>query len=334
MINGIHVIPTVLASFLASLVEFVEALTVVLAVGSVRGWKPALSGTLSALATLLVLVLLLGRSLALVPLFLLQTGIGLLLLLFGLRWLRKAILRASGAIALHDEDQTFANESASLLSRAPASGRWDRMAFATAYKIVMLEGLEVVFIVIALGSSAGLIVPAAAGAATALGCVTLLGFALHRPLSRIPENTLKFAVGILLSAFGTFWVGEGVGVAWPAQDWSLLALAAIYLLTGSGLVFWFGRRAYPAPVVSRPMPLKPRRPLLARLFKELVSLFIDDGWLALGAVAWVALCTLGLRVLHPVAVVEALEFTAGLGAILSISAARGARHAADARITL
>jgi uncharacterized membrane protein len=334
MINGIHVVPTVLASFLASLVECVEALTVVLAVGSVRGWKPALSGTLGALLTLLVLVFLLGRSLALIPLFLLQTGIGLLLLLFGMRWLRKAILRASGAIALHDESETFAQETASLRARAPTDGRWDRMAFATAYKIVMLEGIEVVFIVIALGASAALIVPAAAGAAAALGCVTLLGFALHRPLAKIPENTLKFAVGILLSAFGTFWVGEGVGVAWPAQDWSLLALVVIYLLTGSGLVFRFGRRAYPAPVVSRSLPLQPRRRVMARLFKELASLFVDDGWLALGAVAWVALFTLGLRVLRLGAVLEALEFTAGLGAILSFSAARGARHASDPLITL
>ena len=334
MINGIHVVPTVLASFLASLVEFVEALTVVLAVGSVRGWKPALSGTMSALLTLVVLILLLGRSLALIPLFVLQTGVGLLLLLFGLRWLRKALLRASGVIPLHDEDATFAKETASLLSHAPAGGRWDRMAFATAYKIVMLEGLEVVFIVIALGSSAGLIVPAAVGAATALACVTLLGFALHRPLSKIPENTLKFAVGILLSAFGTFWVGEGVGVAWPAQDWSLLGLVAIYLLTGIGLVVLFGHHAYAAPVVSRSLPPQPRRHLITGLVKELVSLFVDDGWLAIGAVAWVALFTLGLRVLHVRAVLEALEFTAGLGAILSFSAARGARHAAAARITL
>jgi hypothetical protein len=172
------------------------------------------------------------------------------------------------------------------------------------------------------------------GAASALGCVTLLGFALHRPLSRIPENTLKFAVGVLLSAFGTFWVGEGVGVAWPAQDWSLLALAVIYLLTGSGLVLMFRGHAYPPPVVSGSTPLQPRRRLISRLLQELVSLFVDDGWLALGAVAWVALFTLGLRVLRPAPVLEALEFTAGLGAILCFSAARGVRGASDAPGTL
>src|ERR1700733_4915345 len=141
MINVVQVMPTVLASFMASLVEFVEALTVVLAVGSVRGWKATLGGTAAALLTLVVLVLLLGRSLALVPIFLLQAGIGVLLLLFGLRWLRKAILRAAGALPLHDEDEAFEKEAASLRLRGPAGQRWDRVAFATAYKIVMLEGI-------------------------------------------------------------------------------------------------------------------------------------------------------------------------------------------------
>jgi uncharacterized membrane protein len=323
MINDVHVIPTVLASFLASLVECVEALTVVLAVGSIRGWKPALGGTVGALLTLVVLVLLLGSSLKLMPLFLLQTGIGVLLLLFGLRWLRKAILRASGAIPLHDEDEAFAKETASIQSRAPAAGRWDRVAFATAYKIVMLEGIEVVFIVIALGSSATLIVPAVAGAAAALGCVTLLGFALHRPLSKIPENTLKLAVGILLSAFGTFWIGEGIGLAWPAGDASLLALVAIYLLTGGGLILVFRRHADRGPAVRRSPPPQPRRPLIGRWSKEFLSMFIDDGRLAIGTVAWVALSALALRVLPSADAADAWGFTAGLGVVLSLSAAHG-----------
>ena len=323
MINDVHVIPTVLASFLASLVECVEALTVVLAVGSIRGWKSTLSGTVGALLTLVVLVLLLGSSLTLIPLFLLQTGIGLLLLLFGLRWLRKAILRASGAIPLHDEDEAFAKETASLQSRAPAAGRWDRLAFATAYKIVMLEGIEVVFIVIALGSSATLIAPAAAGAAAALGCVTLLGFALHRPLSKIPENTLKLAVGVLLSAFGTFWVGEGIGLAWPARDGSLLALVAIYLLTGGGLIFVSRRSLDRALPVRRSPPPQPGDPLIVRWSKEILSMFIDDGRLAIGTVAWVALSTLALRVLPSADAAEAWGFAAGLGVVLSLSTAHG-----------
>ncbi len=321
MINDVHVIPTVLASFLASLVECVEALTVVLAVGSIRGWKSALGGTVAALLTLVVLILLLGSSLTLMPLFLLQTGIGLLLLLFGLRWLRKAILRACGAIPLHDEDEAFAKETASLRSRVPAAGRWDRVAFATAYKIVMLEGVEVVFIVIALGSSASLLVPAAAGAAAAAVCVILLGFALHRPLSSIPENTLKLTVGILLSAFGTFWVGEGIGLAWPGHDGSLLALVAIYLLTGLGLILVFRRHAERAMPVGSSSPRRRREPVIARWSKEILSMFIDDGRLAIGIVTWVALSALAVRVLPLANAAQAWGFTAGLSVVLSLSAA-------------
>jgi Ca2+/H+ antiporter, TMEM165/GDT1 family len=322
MINVVQVMPTVLASFMASLVEFVEALTVVLAVGSVRGWKATLGGTAGALLTLVVLVVLLGRSLALVPIFLLQVGIGVLLLLFGLRWLRKAILRAAGALPLHDEDKAFEKETASLRLRVPADHRWDRVAFATAYKIVMLEGIEVVFIVIALGSSAAFILPAAVGAAGALGCVVLLGLALHRPLSTIPENTLKFAVGILLTAFGTFWVGEGIGVTWPTRDGSVLALIVIYLLIGSSLVFLFRRRADTAFAARHSISPQARRNLISRLSSELISLFIDDGWLASGTVAWVALFALALRVLPHAGALSAFGFTVGLGAILSISGAR------------
>jgi uncharacterized membrane protein len=258
MFDVAQVMPTMLASFMASLVEFVEALTVVLAVGSVRGWRSALSGTMTALLTLIVLILSLGRSLRLVPIFLLQVGIGLLLLLFGLRWLRKAILRSAGAIPLHDEDQAFEKETAKLRSSAPAGVRWDPAAFATAYKIVMLEGIEVVFIVVALGSRGSLIMPAAIGAAAALASVVLLGIAIHRPLSRVPENTLKFAVAILLSAFGTFWVGEGIGVAWPAQDWSLLALVFTYLITGRLLVVLFRKLSPTAKVAVTQHSIPPR----------------------------------------------------------------------------
>jgi len=196
MVSIVHVLPTALASFMASLVECVEALTAVLAVGSVRGWKSALGRyrerTSHAHRACVASRALIGTG-SDIPA---ASGVGLLLLLFGLRWLRKAILRSSGAIPLHDEDQAFAKETATLRLSKLADGQWDRVAIATAYKIVMLEGIEVVFIVIALGSSAALILPAVAGAAAALGCVALLGLALHRPLSKIPENTLKFAVGV------------------------------------------------------------------------------------------------------------------------------------------
>jgi uncharacterized membrane protein len=228
--NWAHTGPSILASFLASLVECVEALTVVLAVGSVRGWRSALVGSAAAIGILLLLIAGLGRALTRVPLHGLQVVVGGLLLLFGLRWLRKAILRSAGQIPLHDEEAAFAKNSASLRS-LPGAGRWDRIAFAAAFQIVMLEGTEVVFIVVAVGAGgAGLLLPASLGAVAALFVVLGFGFALHRPLSNVPENTLKFVVGVLLSAFGTFWLGEGAHMIWPAGDWSILGLVLGYFL--------------------------------------------------------------------------------------------------------
>lgn len=318
--------PILLASFMASLVECVEALTVVLAVGAVRGWRSALGGTAGALVTLLVLVLLLGRSLASFPIAALQIGIGLLLLLFGLRWLRKAILRASGVIPLHDEEQAFAKESATLRVSLPAGGRiFDQIAFATAYKIVMLEGIEVVFIVIAFGSNAGLLMPAALGAMAAFASVALLGLAVHKPLSRIPENALKFAVGILLSAFGTFWVGEGIGIAWRGGDLSLVALVAAYLVIGCAMAMVFRRRAGALAVASRAVSKHAKRSLLARVLAALVSMFIDDGLLALATGIWVALCALAVHLRLLTAPWQPSGLACGLVAILVISGARGAQ---------
>ena len=219
-----------LAAFLASLVEFVEALTVVLAVGTVRGWRPALVGTGLALAVLLGLVVVLGPALTHIPLDLVQLVVGTLLLLFGMRWLRKAILRAAGIIALHDEEAAYAHETQSLREYARnLSAGLDRVAVTAAFKIVMLEGIEVVFIVIAIGAAGQMLVPASIGALVALALVILLGVVVHRPLARVPENALKFGVGVLLSAFGTFWAGEGIGVVWPGGDSAILALIAGFL---------------------------------------------------------------------------------------------------------
>jgi uncharacterized membrane protein len=229
MIDWVHAGPSIAAAFLASLVEFIEALTVVLAVGVVRGWRPALLGTAFGLTVLFLLVIVLGPALARIPLDIVQLAVGTLLLLFGLRWLRKAILRAAGIIALHDEEAAFAAETDLLRQASGGGSEWDWLAIGAAFKIVMLEGIEVVFIVIAVGAAGGLLVPAGAGAIAALLVVVLLGIVLHRPLARIPENALKFAVGVLLCAFGAFWVGEGIGVAWPAADWSILALIAGFL---------------------------------------------------------------------------------------------------------
>jgi uncharacterized membrane protein len=229
-----HAWPAVLASFLASLVEFVEALTIVLAVGATRGWRSALIGAFAGAAILAVLVLAFGPALQRIPLHVLQIVIGVLLLLFGLRWLRKAILRAAGIIGLHDEEAIYAKQTKKLGQEgAIAPERLDGIAVATTLKAVLLEGLEVVFIVIATGAVGHLLVPAALGATAAGVLVIALGLAIHKPLTKVPENTLKYAVGLLLSSFGVFWLGEGLGIAWPGEDLSLVGLLAGFLVVSA-----------------------------------------------------------------------------------------------------
>lgn len=236
-IGWAHMGTSIVASFLASLVECVEALTVVLAVGSVRGWRSALIGSATAIAVLLVIIAALGNALTHIPLPIIQLVVGTLLLLFGLRWLRKAILRSAGIIPLHDEQAAFAKNSQAMRNLGSGHSTWDKVAFAAAFNITMLEGTEVVFIVIAIGAGrTGMLLPASLGAVAALIVVIALGLALHRPLARVPENTLKFTVGVLLSAFGTFWVGEGMHLAWPGADWSILALIAAYLVIALTMV--------------------------------------------------------------------------------------------------
>ena len=225
--------PAVMAAFLASLVEVVEAFTIGLAVATLRGWRSAALGTIAGLAVLAGIVLLLGPLLNRIPLHSLQLAIGILLLLFGMGWLRKASLRAAGIIPLHDEDAIFAAEAAQLgQHRRRQQNNLDWVAGITALKAVLLEGLEVVFIVIAVGAGRGLLIPASLGALAACALVLAAGAIIHRPLSRVPENTLKFGVGVMLSAFGVFWTGEGLGVAWPGQDLALLLFAALFLAAG------------------------------------------------------------------------------------------------------
>jgi Ca2+/H+ antiporter, TMEM165/GDT1 family len=232
-----HIGPAMTAAFLASLVEAVEALTIVLAVATVRGWRPAGLGALAGLLLLVLIVAALGPLLDHVPLHLLQLAIGILLLMFGMRWLRKAILRSAGVIPLHDEAMAFAIETAELREQARRQqARLDWLAALASFKAVLLEGLEVVFIVIAVSAGRGLLVPASAGALAACLLVAGAGFAVHRPLARVPENTLKFAVGVMLSAFGVFWTGEGLGVAWPGADLAIVAFAALFLAVGSAAV--------------------------------------------------------------------------------------------------
>ena len=229
--NWTSAAPAVSAAFLGSMVEAVEALTIVLAVASVQGWRPAGLGALSGLALLAVIVLALGPLLNHVPLHPLQFLIGILLLLFGMRWLRKAILRAAGLIPLHDETKAFAQETEQLRDQARRhEARLDWVAGLASFKAVLLEGIEVVFIVLAVGAGHGLLVPASIGALAACLLVVAIGFVLHRPLARVPENTLKFVVGVMLSAFGVFWTGEGLGVVWPGEDLAIVAFAVLFLV--------------------------------------------------------------------------------------------------------
>jgi uncharacterized membrane protein len=220
------IISTVSAAFLGSFVEVVEAFTIILAVGLSRGWRPAFVGTALALVVLAALVVVLGPLLELVPIELLQFVIGSLLILFGLRWLRKAILRASGFIAMRDEARAFATET-DQLKRRSAERRADFLAGAVAFKAVLLEGVEVVFIVVAVGAGRGLTAYASLGAAAACLLVLAIGLIVHKPLSRVPENALKFVVGILLSSFGVFWTGEGLGAGWPGADLSLIGILVV-----------------------------------------------------------------------------------------------------------
>jgi uncharacterized membrane protein len=238
----------------------VEAMTIVLALGLARGWRSALTGAAAATGALVVVVGALGPALTLVPIDSLRLVVGVLLLIFGLQWLRKAILRASGLKALHDEDATFREEveAAQRAGHERVAGL-DWFAFVVTFKGVLLEGLEVVFIVITFGLNADDVPVAALGAAAGGVVVLAAGVALHRPLARVPENTIKMAVGLLLSTFGTFWAVEGLGVVqegsasleWPGGDLALLIILAVWCAVAWLAVRWL-RLPAPAGAAARP----------------------------------------------------------------------------------
>jgi uncharacterized membrane protein len=233
----------VASAFLASTVEMVEALTIVLAVGVTRDWRSSLTGVGVAIVALAAIVAALGPALTVIPIDDLRLVVGALLLIFGLQWLRKAILRAAGYKPLHDEDEAFAREAAE--ARAAGTERragLDWYAFTIAFKGVLLEGLEVAFIVLTFGSAQGSIPLAAAGAAAAVVLVVAVGAVARAPLSRVPENSLKFAVGVMLTTFGIFWGAEGAGADWPRGDASLPAVLLFVALLSLGLVSTLRRR--------------------------------------------------------------------------------------------
>ncbi len=250
MTNLAPLVSTISAAFLGSFVEMVEAFTIVLAVGLTRGLRPALTGAVLALAVLTALVLAFGPLLALVPITILQFAVGVLLILFGMRWLRKAILRSLGIVPLHDEEAAFSEETAALRRQA-GDRRADYLAGLAAFKAVLLEGVEVVFIVIAVGGAHGQTLNASLGALAAFVLVVVIGLAVHRPLARVPENALKFVVGLMLTSFGIFWTGEGIGADWPGADLALPAIFAVVALASLAIVRWL-RDAHSAPAGERP----------------------------------------------------------------------------------
>jgi len=228
--------------FLACAVEAVEALTIVLAVGVTRSWSSALYGVGAAVAALAVVVAALGPALTSLPISSLRLVVGGLLLVFGLQWLRKAVLRAAGLKALHDEAQTFVAEAAA--ARAAGSRARpgiDGYSFAIAFKGVLLEGLEVAFIVLTFGANQHRVGLAAAAAAAAVAVVVAAGIAARAPLARVPENALKFAVGAMLTSFGMFWGAEGAGASWPGGDAALLAIIPGVVLASVAMVRWLRR---------------------------------------------------------------------------------------------
>jgi uncharacterized membrane protein len=240
-----------LAVFLACAVEAVEATTIVLAAGTARDWRSAATGTGVALVVLAAIVAVLGPAVAAIPIRDLRLIVGALLLIFGLQWVRKAVLRASGHKALHDEDRLYAEHLAQAQAARAEAGRRtalvpDWYGFTLSFKGVLLEGLEVVFIVLTFGSNQHNVGLAAVAAACAVVLIAGLGFAVRAPLARVPENTLKFIVGIMLTAFGAFWGAEGAGAKWPGSDAALLVLIPGFALLALALTAWLRRTGSPA----------------------------------------------------------------------------------------
>ena len=273
-------------TFVAAGVEWVEALTIVLAVGIVRGWRSAFTGTVAAIVVLAGLITVFGLALA-AYLGVVRTLIGVFLLLFGLKWLHKAILRSAGLKPLHDEAKAFLETEEELRS---ARSQWT--GIATAFNGVLLEGLEVVFIVVAVGGLNGnSYLSPTVGAIASLGLVVVVGIAARRPLTQVPENALKFVVGIMLTSLGTFFVGEGVGVKWPGDDLIILALIAGYVVASALFVLYLRRPA--AAAASSLAAVRVAR----AVWSEVYGLLIDDSALAVLTVAAVlAVALLAQRV--------------------------------------
>ena len=249
-----NALPLILTVFVACAVEAVEALTIVLAAGITREWKSTFQGMAAALVVLAVVTAAIGPAISYLPLTALRLIVGALLAIFGLQWLRKAVLRATGYKALHDEASAYLREvtAAKEAARESRRGVSDWYAFTLSFKGVLLEGLEVVFIVITFGDNQHNVLAASIGAVAAIiVVVTLTGIAVKAPLAKVPENWMKFAVGIMLTSFGTFWGAEGAGVRWPGGDAALLVLVPVVAVVAGACVFWLRGRGGAAAVPAK-----------------------------------------------------------------------------------
>lgn len=238
--------------FLACAVEAVEALTIVLAVGTTRSWSSALTGVGAAAVALVAVVAALGPALTALPIGVLRLVVGGLLLIFGLQWLRKAMLRAAGLKSLKHEDEEFEEQRRAAQAAGGAAAGFDGYSFALSFKGVLLEGLEVVFIVLTFGANQHHVGTAAAAAGLAVALVVLVGLAARAPLAKVPENAMKFAVGVMLTSFGMFWGAEGAGASWPGSDASLLVLVPAVALFALTVVTLLRRAEEPAAGASSP----------------------------------------------------------------------------------
>jgi uncharacterized membrane protein len=246
------VVALVAAVFLACCVEMVEATTIVLAIGLTRGWRSGLIGVGVALCVLAVIVAALGPALSLVPISALRLVVGALLLVFGLGWLRSAILRAAGLKSRHDEEKAFRDQRSEAAAVSLAPRAFDAYGFTVCFKGVLLEGLEVAFIVVTFGANQGRILDAALAAAAAVVVVLAAALLVRAPLAKVPENTMKFAVGALLTSFGMFWGTEGAGAAWPGGDAALLVIIPAVLAVALAMVGWLRQVAGRPPAMAQP----------------------------------------------------------------------------------
>jgi uncharacterized membrane protein len=303
---------SILPSFLASLVEFVEALTIVVVVGVTINWKSSLLGAGAAFLALAAIVAVFGVTLYYIPINILRIIIGIILLLFGMQWLKKSLLRFSGLKAVHDEAAIYEEELRELKARGDIDAhKFNGFGFATSFKSVLLEGLEVAFIVITFGIGAeaanatgnasevvntyitgnahGLLA-SSIGALAAFVVVSLFGLTIQKPLTKIPENVLKFIVGVMLATFGTFWTGEGIGVEWPLGDLFLLVLAAYYLLVSFALIRWLKPHASRERKSAEAKDKAPVKNAILRALKAVFDFFCGD-WRVFWGVGSAAACT-------------------------------------------